>query len=111
MTTRTPAAEASSQTTAKDGPGAGQTAPSLSYTAELGGRVRGRLTWVFLEVHAQHDSDAHCVPIHASRPWSSEQGLTQVERPNSDVIRVESSIAAISSSAGRRAKRLAASNT
>src|SRR2546422_132543 len=38
-------------------------------------------------------------------------GLTQVARPKSEVIRVESSIAAISSSEGRRSKRLAASNT
>src|SRR3989441_7272855 len=38
-------------------------------------------------------------------------GRPQVARPNSDVIRVESSITAISSSEGRSSKRLAASRT
>src|SRR5437899_10188584 len=71
MTTRTPAGEASSQTTAKDGPGAGQTAPSLPYTAELGGRVRGRWTLAFLEVRARH-SGASRVPITFSARASSE---------------------------------------
>ena len=46
-----------------------------------------------------------------TREVEARFAVPHVARPKSDVIRVESSIAAISSSEGRRAKRLAASRT